>query len=104
MAHRHKMHEKKASGGGVAPKKDANKEEYDAQGSNVMKEAKEKKHGGKVDGKKGKHRFDKKARGGSVKASGHDMTKSPFSSAHVSGHMGAASNPSAHAHGGKVGK
>lgn len=80
MANRHKAY---AKGGGVAPKKDADKTEYNGQGSKLMKEAHEKKSGGKVDGKKGKHRLDKKARGGSVKASGHDMTKSPFSAAHV---------------------
>ena len=70
MAHRHKMH-KKAQGGRV---------EYDAQGSNVMKEAHEKKHGGKVDGHvaghKGKHRIHK-AHGGGVGSDKH-----PFSSAH----------------------
>lgn len=70
---RHKM--KKASGG---------RAEYYAGGnSNVAKEAAEKKHGGKVvekpEGKKAKHRMDKRPRrahGGRV---GSD--KSPFSSA-----------------------
>lgn len=77
MAHRHKMHEKKAKGGGVAPKHDANKEEYNAKGSKVMKEAHEMKRGGKA-------RLDKRARGGGIKhGSGKDMTKSPFSAAHV---------------------
>lgn len=80
MANRHKQFKR---GGGVAPKHDADKLEYNAKGSNIMKEAKEKKHGGKVDGKKGKKRLDKRARGGGVKASGKDMTKSPFSAAHV---------------------
>ncbi len=55
--------------------------EYDAEGSNVMKEAHEKKHGGgvhhgKVDGHKGKHRI-KKARGGGTGSDEH-----PFSSAY----------------------
>ncbi len=90
--HRHEM-QKKAKGGRV---------EYNAQGSNVMKEAHEKKDGGKVHGKKGKHRFDKKARGGGVHASGKDMTKSPFSAAHTGGKK--AHNPPAHARGGHAGK
>lgn len=70
----HKRH--KASGGEV----------YSGKGSNVVKEAEEKKHGGRVkkevekpEGKKAKHRMDKKPRrahGGRV---GSD--KSPFSSA-----------------------
>jgi hypothetical protein len=72
MAHRHKHH-KKAKGGRV---------EYDAQGSNEMKEVHEKKHGGavhehgKVHGHKGKHRVHK-ARGGGVGSDKH-----PFSSAY----------------------
>jgi hypothetical protein len=70
MANRHKA-QCKAKGGRV---------EYDAQGSNVMKEAKEKKRGGGVEmgavaGSKGKHR--RKARGGGVGSDQH-----PFSSAH----------------------
>jgi len=100
MAHRHKVHEKKAKGGGVSPKTDVNKDEYNAKTSNVMKEAHEMKRGGKAHGHKGKHRFDKKARGGSVAAkkagSGKDMTSSPWSAAHTgqSGH--AATSPPAH--------
>lgn len=69
--HEKKMH--KAKGGVV----------YSGAGSNVVKEAMEKKHGGKVvekmDGHKPKHRMDKRPRrahGGRV---GSD--KSPFSSA-----------------------
>lgn len=77
MANRHKM-QCKAKGGGVAPKKDGNKTEYDAKGSKVMKEAHEMKRGGKAS----KKRLDKRARGGGVHASGKDMTKSPFSAAH----------------------
>jgi hypothetical protein len=61
---KHKHH--RAKGGRV---------EYDAQGSNEMKEVHEKKHGGGVHGHKGKHRIHKK-RGGGI---GSDL--SPFSSA-----------------------
>lgn len=72
MAHRHKMHRK--SGGRVV---------YEGAGSNVAKEAEEKKHGGavhhgKVHGEKSKRRI-KKASGGSVGADKH-----PFSSAYRS--------------------
>jgi hypothetical protein len=70
MANRHKA-QCKAKGGRV---------EYDAQGSNVMAEAKEKKSGGKVSGfvagSKGRSRI-KKAGGGGVGCDSH-----PFSSAH----------------------
>ena len=74
MANRHKKH--KAEGGKVRP--------YNAQGSNVEKEAEEKKDGGKVarkeggpvEGKKCGGRLDKRARGGRA---GSD--KNPFSSA-----------------------
>ena len=74
--------------GGRSSEKGPKEVEYNAQGSNVMKEAKEKKHGGKVVGAMHggrKHRLDKRARGGRT---GSD--KSPFaSSAHLkpSGHM-----------------
>ena len=95
MAARHKV-QCRAKGGGVSPKHDAKKDEYNAQSSKVMKEAHEMKRGGKAHGGKGKHRLDKRARGGGVKASGRDMTKSPFSAAHVSPHMGHGSNPSPH--------
>lgn len=103
MAHRHKMHEKKAKGGGVAPKRDANKEEYNGQGSKLMKEAHEMKRGGKAHGHKSHHRLDKKARGGKVHASGKDATKSPFSAAHTGSGSNPAENPPAHKHGGHVG-
>ena len=93
--HRHKMHEKKAKGGGVAPKKDGSKEEYNAKGSHIMKEAHEMKRGGKAHGHKGGGRFDKKARGGKV-ASGKDMTKSPFSAAHTGHGANPAENPGVH--------
>ncbi len=66
MAHRHKVHKKNV--GGATP--------YNAATSNVVKEAKEHKHGGKVHGGKGHHR--KFARGGGVGADKH-----PFSSAHM---------------------
>lgn len=73
MANRHK----KKSGGKV---------EYNAQDSNVMKEAHERKDGGacemKASGGRAKHRMDKKKRasGGGVGADKH-----PFSSAHRGG-------------------
>lgn len=72
MAHRHK----RAKGGRV---------EYNAQDSNVMKEAHARKDGGAVEmkagGHAGKKRLDKKrASGGGVGADKH-----PFSSAHRGG-------------------
>jgi hypothetical protein len=96
MANRHKHH---AKGGGVSPKHDDEKEEYNAQGSHVMEEAHEKKRGGKVKRKEGGKvpgfksggRLDKFARGGRA---GGDMLTSPFSSAHISGHKrGGAPRP-----------
>lgn len=108
MGHRHK---KKGEGGGVAPKHDAEKKAYTGAGSNVEKEAEEKKVGGKVkakatggpvkaEGKAAGGRLDKRARGGGIHhGSGKDMTHSPFSAAHVKGHMGPASHP--HVHKGK---
>lgn len=95
MANRHKI-QAKAKGGGVAPKHDGDKEEYNAKGSKVMKEAHERKEGGRIVGRKTGGRLDKRARGGGVGGSGKDMTSSPFSAAHVKGSMGAASNPGAH--------
>lgn len=76
MANRHKAFKK---GGKVA---------YNAEKSNVMKEAKKKATGGKVDtkatGGAAAPRLDKRARGGGIgnTGSGKDMTKSPFSAAH----------------------
>ena len=71
MANRHKTFKK---GGKVA---------YNAEKSNVMKEAKKKATGGKTEtkatGGAAAPRLDKRARGGGT---GKDMTKSPFSSAH----------------------
>lgn len=88
MANRHKM-SCKASGGRVAysgggsnvakeaaERKDGGRVAYAGGNSNVAKEAAERKDGGKVMGDKGKGRFDKRARGGGVNA-----TSSPFSSA-----------------------
>lgn len=106
MANRHNAFKK---GGGVAPKHDPDKKEYNAQGSHLMKEAKEKKHGGKVKKKAGGGevkvvgrasggRLDKRARGGGVgkvHASGKDMTASPFSGAHVRPQVDGG-NPSVH--------
>ncbi len=100
MAHRHKVQER-ARGGGVAPKHDADKYAYNAEKSNVVKEAKERKRGGKVEhkahGKKGKPRLDKRARGGAIHGhggKGTDMKKSPFSAAHIAPHVdGGAPHP-----------
>lgn len=76
--HRHKAHHAKMrahkdhGGKGVA---------YSGGKSKVASEAMSKddgfKHGGKVPGHKGKHRMDKRARGGRTGG------KSPFSSAHI---------------------
>lgn len=73
MANRHKHHMKhKARGGSMAGRDD-----YSGSGEpNVVKEAKEKKGGGAVHGRKGKHRIAKKG-GGSVGSDKH-----PFSSAY----------------------
>ena len=87
---RARHHEKHRAEGGKAVA-------YAGGDSNVMKEAKEKKtggavkrkEGGKVPGFKRGGRLDKFARGGGV---GSD--KSPFSSAHLKGAHGPASNPS----------
>src|ERR1035437_1752240 len=96
MANRHKQF---AKGGGVKPKHDPDKREEVS--SAVEDEAKsEKDHfkkggkakhaaGGKVVGRARGGRLDKRARGGGV-------GKSPFSSAHVKGHSGAATNPAPH--------
>lgn len=68
--HKHHMKHKKARGGSMSKRDD-----YAGSGEpDVVKEAEEKKGGGPVHGKKGKHRM-KKARGGSCDAN-------PFSSAH----------------------
>lgn len=101
MKHRHKMHHR-AKGGRVV---------YEGKGSNVEHEAEEHKHGGgvhhkhvgKVHGHKGKHRQDKRARGGGIGAN-----TSPFSTAarhsdikrttHNAGHKEAANFE----HGGKA--
>lgn len=97
MANRHR-NGRFAKGGGVTPKHDADKEAYTGASSNVDKEAKEMKRGGKAHGKKGKERFDKHARGGSVKAGkirdGADMKSSPFSAAHTGNGGNSAENPS----------
>lgn len=84
---KHKFEGGKVSNDEEAPSKDV--KAYDAQGSKVEEEAKEKKHGGKVkradggkvEGKKPKMRMDRpcRAAGGRV---GSD--KAPFSSATMS--------------------
>src|SRR5512143_450794 len=94
MAHRHEAQRKHGGKTRVA---------YTGAGSNVVKEAESTsdgfKKGGKVHGKKGKHRIAKRARGG--------RSGSPFSSAHT-GHgaegPGSHHEPhhSKHARGGKV--
>ena len=98
MAHRHKHH---AKGGGVAPKHDPHKvhevtskvedeaeSEHDGFKRGGHKRAKHA-AGGKVVGRARGGRLDKRARGGGV-------GKSPFSSAHIKGHGGAATNPHPH--------
>lgn len=86
MASHHKMHmkHKRARGG---------RTEYDAQSSNVMKEAHEMKSGGATHGKKHKHRT--KAHGGAVGADKH-----PFSSAH----SGSPKEPKSSPHSGFTGR
>lgn len=71
---------------------------YNAKGSNVEKEAMEKKFGGKVakevdkpEGKKAKHRMDKRPRKASGGRVGSD--KSPFSSAARPGQNTEAAKP-----------
>jgi hypothetical protein len=72
MGHtKHHMKHKKARGGAMA-----HRDDYAGSGEpHVVHEAKEKKHGGRVHGHKGKHRTHK-ARGGGVGSDKH-----PFSSA-----------------------
>lgn len=84
MKHRHK----KAMGGDV----------YSGAKSNVVKEAEEKKHGGRVkkevekpEGAKSKHRMDKRPRRASGGRVGSD--KSPFSSAARPGQNTEAAKP-----------
>ena len=87
MAHRHKMHHR-AKGGHTG------RLAYNAKGSKVLEEAESTgggfRKGGKVHGHKGKHRLDKRARGGRTHHSG-----SPFSSAH---HGHADGMPASHPH------
>lgn len=81
MANRHK----KAGGGKVTGGISKAKKSYGNE--DVVKEAKEKKDGGKVPGMKSGGRLDKRARGGRIgKAGGGgaDCTKSPFAPSHVS--------------------
>ena len=74
-------HSKKAMGGSVKP------DVYAGAGSNVLKEAEERKHGGKVkmhgEGEKAKERHDrpKRARGGRLKGEGVGANLTPLSTA-----------------------
>jgi len=96
MAHRHKVHAR----GGAAKKKTYEEESHEVEHEAGLKHGGKAKHA-KMHGHKGHHRLDKRARGGGVGADKH-----PFSSAHVKGHAGHASNPHAHhlKHGGHAGK
>lgn len=86
MAHRHKVHH--AKGG-----RTHGRMVYAGKESNVVKEAESTgggfKKGGKVHGKHGKHRLDKRARGGRTHSG------SPFSSAH---HGHSDNQPASHPH------
>jgi len=88
MAHRHKRHHR-AKGGHAG-----HRLIYTGAGSNVAKEAESTgggfRKGGKVHGHKGKHRLDKRARGG--------RSGSPFSTAHHGHHHegGPAHHPEPH--------
>lgn len=91
MANRHK---KFAKGGATSM---SGRMIYDGADSNVAKEAKQLKHGGKVAGHKGRHRI-KKARGGGIGAD-----KSPFSSAAQGGMSNhPAKSGTGDSHGGKA--
>lgn len=79
---RARHHEKHRRSGGHVKE-----EVYEGQGSNVLKEAEEKKRGGKVrhhgEGEEPKHRADrpKRARGGRMQGKGVGADKTPLSSA-----------------------
>jgi hypothetical protein len=103
--HYHVVHEKRAKGGVVYDNDVKEVKPYNAQGSNVEKEAEERKHGGrlkkradggKVHGEEPKKRMDRRARGGRT---GSDAD--PFTSArHVKapeGHMMTGDKNSEHA-------
>ena len=81
MANRHKF----ARGGGTKKNDDAQEHEIEHE-AGLKRGGKAKHH--KVHGGKSHHRLDKRARGGGV---GSD--KNPFSSAHLKGKHGSASNP-----------
>lgn len=89
---RHKRHEERAAGGKVVA--------YSGGESNVMKEAHERKRGGRVkhhhegEGEEGKHHAGKRKRGGKVEAMGHGHHHSAH---HEAGHHGHHRK-----HGGKV--
>ncbi len=83
MAHRHKMHAR----GGAAKKKTYEEESHEIEHDAGLKRGGHAKHA-KMHGHKAKHRLDKRARGGGVGSDHH-----PFSSAHLKGKHGSASNP-----------
>lgn len=66
-AHHHGKHHKKAGG---SVELEGEKEAYGGGDPDVVKEAEQKKKGGKVHGHKGKHRMDRRATGGVVRATG----------------------------------
>lgn len=78
MAHRHKVH--RHAKGGHAHKETREEHDHEIEHEAGLKRgghAKHHKHGGKVHGHHGKHRLDRRKRGGGVGADKH-----PFSSAH----------------------
>lgn len=83
MAHRHKVHHH-AKGGKVMTHE---AEEHEVAHEAGLKRGGKAKHA-KMHGHKGKHRLDKRARGG-----GTGSDHNPFSSAHLKGKHGSASNP-----------
>lgn len=81
----------------VAQRKKGGRTVYQGAGSNVVKEAAQRKdggavtraEGGKVQGRASGGRLDKRARGGALKrASGGGADKSPYSSAHIGSKKG----------------
>lgn len=87
MAHRHKAHHH--AKGGRAHKETHEEREHEEEHEAGLKRGGKAHHKhAKMHGHKGHHRLDKRARGGGVGADKH-----PFSSAHLKGKHGSASNP-----------